>query len=90
MVHLAAKVGLGVDLADIDDYAQHNDFGTAVVLRAAAEARIARVVYASSMVVYGEGAYGCEHHGPVRPPARRRTIWTPGGSTHRARAAVGR
>jgi dTDP-L-rhamnose 4-epimerase len=72
VVHLAAKVGLGVDLSDIDDYAYRNDYGTAIVLRAAAEARIARVVYASSMVVYGEGAYRCGQHGPVRPAARSR------------------
>ena len=72
VVHLAAKVGLGVDLSDIDSYARHNDVGTAVVLRAAAEAAIPRIVYASSMVVYGEGAYGCERHGSIRPPARRR------------------
>jgi dTDP-L-rhamnose 4-epimerase len=72
VVHLAAKVGLGVDISDIDDYAYRNDYGTAIVLRAAAEARIARVVYASSMVVYGEGAYRCGQHGPVRPAARNR------------------
>ena len=70
VVHLAAKVGLGVGIADLDDYARHNDLGTAVVLRATAEAGIRRVVYASSMVVYGEGAYRCRQHGPVRPGAR--------------------
>jgi dTDP-L-rhamnose 4-epimerase len=70
VVHLAAKVGLGVGIADIDDYARHNDLGTAVVLRATAEAGIRRLVFASSMVVYGEGAYRCRQHGPVRPLAR--------------------
>ena len=70
VVHLAAKVGLGVGIADIDDYARQNDLGTAVVLRAGAEVGIRRLVFASSMVVYGEGAYGCRQHGPVRPPAR--------------------
>lgn len=70
VVHLAAKVGLGVGIADIDDYARQNDLGTAVVLRATAEAGIRRLVFASSMVVYGEGAYVCREHGPVRPPAR--------------------
>ena len=72
VVHLAAKVGLGVGIGDIDDYAYRNDYGTAIVLRAAAEAWIGRVVYASSMVVYGEGAYRCARHGPVRPAARNR------------------
>ena len=70
VVHLAAKVGLGVGIADIDDYARHNDLGTAVVLRASAEAGVRRLVFASSMVVYGEGAYGCSQHGSVRPLAR--------------------
>jgi dTDP-L-rhamnose 4-epimerase len=70
VVHLAAKVGLGVELADIDDYVHHNDLGTAVVLRAAAEAGVPRVVFASSMVVYGEGSYACPQHGPVAPPPR--------------------
>lgn len=71
IVHLAAKVGLGVDIADIADYAWHNDYGTAVVLRAAAANGIRKVVYASSMVVYGEGAYACVEHGPTRPPPRQ-------------------
>jgi dTDP-L-rhamnose 4-epimerase len=71
VIHLAAKVGLGVDVRDLDHYARHNGLGTAVVLRAAAEAGIGRVVYASSMVVYGEGGYRCPSHGAVRPSARR-------------------
>ena len=70
VVHLAAKVGLGVGIGDIDDYARHNDLGTAVVLRAGAEAGISRLVFASSMVVYGEGAYACGRHGSVRPDPR--------------------
>jgi dTDP-L-rhamnose 4-epimerase len=70
VVHLAAKVGLGVGLADLDDYARTNDVGTATVLRAAGECGVGRVVYASSMVVYGEGAYTCRRHGPVAPPPR--------------------
>jgi dTDP-L-rhamnose 4-epimerase len=72
VVHLAAKVGLGVGIDDIDDYARNNDLGTAVVLRAAADAGIGRLVYASSMVVYGEGAYDCPRHGAVRPGPRHR------------------
>ena len=72
VIHLAAKVGLGVSISDIDDYALQNDYGTAVVLRVAAEQGIPRLVYASSMVVYGEGGYRCTRHGPVRPPPRLR------------------
>lgn len=68
VVHLAAKVGLGVSLADIDDYVSSNDLGTAVLLRAA---EVPHIVYASSMVVYGEGRYDCPEHGQVAPPPRR-------------------
>lgn len=71
VVHLAAKVGLGIDLSDLDTYVRANDVGTATVLRAAAEAGVGRVVYASSMVVYGEGGYRCRTHGAVRPGPRR-------------------
>jgi dTDP-L-rhamnose 4-epimerase len=70
VVHLAAKVGLGLGLEDMDDYVRTNDLGTAIVLRAAATERVRRLVYASSMVVYGEGAYECRRHGPVAPPPR--------------------
>ena len=70
VVHLAAKVGLGVDLGDLTDYVTSNDLGTAVVLAAAARAGVARFVLASSMVVYGEGAYACPRHGAVSPPPR--------------------
>jgi dTDP-L-rhamnose 4-epimerase len=70
VVHLAAKVGLGVGLDDMDDYVRSNDLGTAIVLRASAAENVRRLVYASSMVVYGEGAYECPRHGPVKPPPR--------------------
>jgi dTDP-L-rhamnose 4-epimerase len=63
--HLAAKVGLGVDVADLPDYASSNDFGTAVLLAAMARADVGRLVLASSMVVYGEGLGRCSEHGLV-------------------------
>lgn len=55
--HQAAVVGAGVNTADAPAYASHNDFGTAVLLSAMAEAGCRRLVLASSMVVYGEGKY---------------------------------
>jgi dTDP-L-rhamnose 4-epimerase len=68
--HQAAKVGLGVDFSDAPDYVGSNELGTAVLLAGLASAGIRRFVQASSMVVYGEGAYlGVD--GPTRPPARR-------------------
>jgi dTDP-L-rhamnose 4-epimerase len=71
--HQAAMVGLGVDLGDIADYVDHNDLGTAVLLRAIARRAgfAGRLVLASSMVVYGEGRYACAEHGVVRPGPRR-------------------
>jgi dTDP-L-rhamnose 4-epimerase len=71
VIHLAAKVGLGLDIFDIDEYALQNDVGTAMALRVAAEHDIPRFIYASSMVVYGEGRYRCAQHGSVNPPPRR-------------------
>jgi len=68
--HQAAKVGLGVDFSDAPDYVSSNEFGTAVLLAAMAQAGIRRFVQASSMVVYGEGAYvGAK--GLTRPAPRR-------------------
>jgi len=71
VIHLAAKVGLGVDLDDMDDYVSSNSLGTAVLLRAMGRQKIDRLVYASSMVVYGEGHYECDRHGKVAPGPRR-------------------
>ncbi|MEO3793106.1 NAD-dependent epimerase/dehydratase family protein [Nonomuraea sp. B10E15] len=70
VVHQAAKVGLGVDVSDLPDYASVNVYGTAVLLAAMAGHRIGRLVLASSMVIYGEGDYECVRHGRVRPGPR--------------------
>jgi dTDP-L-rhamnose 4-epimerase len=75
--HQAAKVGLGQDLSDIASYVRSNDLGTAVLLEQLAAARFAgRFVLASSMVVYGEGAYACRRHGtaPAPPPRSPRDL----------------
>ncbi len=70
--HQAAKVGLGVDFADVSEYVSRNCGGTASMLRALHDVSFAgRIVLASSMVVYGEGRYRCPEHGVVRPGARR-------------------
>jgi dTDP-L-rhamnose 4-epimerase len=77
VVHLAAKVGLGVAVGDLPDYASSNDVGTAELLAGMARAGVARLTLASSMVVYGEGFGTCRKHGAV----------TPGPRTERALAA---
>ena len=68
--HQAAMVGLGVDLSDLPVYSDVNVTGTAVLLAAMGRHGIPRLVFASSMVVYGEGAYECAAHGLVRPAPR--------------------
>jgi dTDP-L-rhamnose 4-epimerase len=69
--HLAAMVGLGLDFDDAPLYAGCNDLGTAVLLAAMARADVSRLVLASSMVVYGEGAYSCAAHGRAATPPPR-------------------
>lgn len=69
--HQAARVGLGVSPADVRGYVEDNDLGTAVGLWALHEAGFSgRLVVASSMVVYGEGAYTCDDDGAVAPGPR--------------------
>jgi dTDP-L-rhamnose 4-epimerase len=70
VVHQAAMVGMGVDLGDLPEYVGCNDLGTAVLLAEMARVGVPRLVLASSMVVYGEGAYTCPGDGPTRPAAR--------------------
>jgi dTDP-L-rhamnose 4-epimerase len=68
--HQAALVGAGVRVADLPDYAAHNDLGTAALLAAMHAAEVSRLVLASSMVVYGEGRYVCVDH-DVQPALPR-------------------
>ena len=69
--HQAARVGLGLRFDDVVGYAQDNDLGTARLLEALDRRGFTgRLVLASSMVVYGEGAYRCAACGPVRPGPR--------------------
>jgi dTDP-L-rhamnose 4-epimerase len=73
VLHLAAKVGLGVAVGDLPDYASSNDVGTAELLAGMARANVGRLTLASSMVVYGEGVGQCPEHGAVRPGPRIET-----------------
>ena len=81
--HQAAVVGAGVNAADAPDYASHNDFGTAVLLAQMFQAGVARLVLASSMVVYGQGTFACPEHGLVDPLPRRRADLDAGIFEHR-------
>lgn len=57
--HQAAAVGVGQSMYEIEHYVSVNSLGAAVVLEALVERRqqLRRVVVASSMSIYGEGAY---------------------------------
>ena len=57
--HLAAAVGVGQSMYRIEHYVSVNSLGAAVLLEAAVApgSSVERLVVASSMSVYGEGAY---------------------------------
>jgi dTDP-L-rhamnose 4-epimerase len=76
--HQAAEVGVGQSMYEIDRYVAANTYGTAVLLRALIDRRdqVRKLVVASSMSIYGEGAYTCGACGNqgrafVAPMARR-------------------
>jgi dTDP-L-rhamnose 4-epimerase len=61
VVHFAALVGVGQSMYEAARYVRANCVGTAVLLEEVAKRRdrIGRLVVASSMSIYGEGAYEC-------------------------------
>ncbi len=72
--HLGGVVGNGESMVHVRKAVDVNSGGTATLLEAAIERRdtVRRVVVASSMVVYGEGAYRCPEHGLAAPGLRDR------------------
>ncbi len=72
VVHLAAAVGVGQSMYEIDRYVRKNTMATATFL----ERLVARrppprtLVVASSMSIYGEGGYQCPTHGSIAPGPR--------------------
>ena len=84
VVHLAAEVGVGQSMYEIARYVGVNDLGTAVLLEAIARDPVRKLVVASSMSVYGEGAYltpdGTRFEEARRQTARmQRGHWDPVG-----------
>jgi dTDP-L-rhamnose 4-epimerase len=57
VVHFAARVGVGQSMYELAEYADVNTTGTAVLLEALLDRPVRKLVVASSMSVYGEGAY---------------------------------
>ena len=70
--HEAAEVGVGQSMYEIARYVRANDLGTAVLLDEVVKRRpqIKKLMVASSMSIYGEGAYACAQCGPVQPKLR--------------------
>ncbi|TNC23691.1 NAD-dependent epimerase/dehydratase family protein [Amycolatopsis alkalitolerans] len=71
--HQAAVVGHGLDPSDAPMYTLNNDYATAVLLAEMHASGVAKLILASSMVVYGEGRYSCLRHGVVFPVPRRQS-----------------
>ncbi len=57
VVHLAAEVGVGQSMYEVERYTSTNDVGTAVLFERLIDNPVRRVVTASSMSIYGEGLY---------------------------------
>jgi dTDP-L-rhamnose 4-epimerase len=70
VVHLAARVGVGQSMYEIADYTAENTAGTGVLLQALIEQPVRRLVVASSMSIYGEGAYTTRDGRAVEPGER--------------------
>ncbi|HEY2940384.1 MAG TPA: NAD-dependent epimerase/dehydratase family protein [Gaiellaceae bacterium] len=57
LFHFAARVGVGQSMYEPAEYASANTAGTGVLLETLLEHPVRKLVVASSMSVYGEGAY---------------------------------
>ncbi|HEV7675648.1 MAG TPA: SDR family NAD(P)-dependent oxidoreductase [Candidatus Angelobacter sp.] len=70
--HMAAAVGVGQSMYEIERYIGSNTQGTAVLLQQLLDrkSRVEKLVLASSMSIYGEGKYLCAQCGSVAPQLR--------------------
>nr|WP_255254738.1 SDR family NAD(P)-dependent oxidoreductase [Novosphingobium sp. Chol11] len=82
VIHLAAEVGVGQSMYEVERYTSVNDVGTAVLFERLIGNPVRRVVTASSMSIYGEGLYR-DADGQVVQDAERgairdnQKIWEP-------------
>jgi len=72
VVHFAAAVSVGQSMYQVDRYVDVNTRGTALLLDILVNRKhhVEKVIVASSIGVYGEGAYHCGQCGPVAPTIR--------------------
>jgi dTDP-L-rhamnose 4-epimerase len=75
VVHFGAAVSVGQSMYQIDRYVDVNTRGTALLLDILVNTKhhVRKVIVASSIGVYGEGAYCCATHGVVAPTIRPET-----------------
>lgn len=89
VIHLAAEVGVGQSMYEIDRYVGANDLGTAVLLQALSKQPVRRIVVASSMSIYGEGLYRAHDGAMIEDAARGTgTGWDPADAVGRALVPV--
>jgi dTDP-L-rhamnose 4-epimerase len=79
VVHLAARVGVGQSMYEPAEYAAVNSVGTAILLEALLEHPVRKLVVASSMSIYGEGAYEPTPALERSPEQLERGEWEPRG-----------
>lgn len=67
--HEAAEVGVGQSMYEVTRYVGGNTYATAFLLEVLANEKhsVKRLIVASSMSIYGEGAYRCPEHGRIHP-----------------------
>jgi len=72
VVHFGAAVSVGQSMYQVDRYVDVNTRGTALLLDILVNSKhnVEKVIVASSIGVYGEGAYECATHGAVAPTIR--------------------
>jgi len=70
--HLAAAVGVGQSMYEVQKYVEINSLGGAVLLDILAneDHNVSKLIVASSMSIYGEGQYHCHDCGIVFPKLR--------------------
>ena len=73
VIHLAAEVGVGQSMYEVERYTSVNDVGTAVLFERLIDQPVRRVVTASSMSIYGEGLYR-DAEGELVEDAERKTL----------------
>ena len=73
LAHLAASVGVGQSMTNIVDYTRNNVMTAAIMLEVLSQRphTIERIAVASSMSIYGEGAYQVPSTGAITAPRLR-------------------